>query len=258
MAGSDARAQAVGSDLQEGQAGRYAWLLVLGVAVGFFEAAVVVYLRELLYPAGFRFPIVMASPRVEIVELARELASLVLLAAGAHLAGRFFLERFAAFAILFGTWDLLYYVFLRIVLGWPESLATWDILFLLPTTWVGPVLAPVINAMSMVIFGALIWYHKSKERLIALKRREWILLILGSLTVVWAYIEDYVNFLHQEFSWNEIFFPSDAGRLMDLASTYIPLGFNWWIFGTGQLIIILAIGLWCFSHRGSQRVSQST
>jgi hypothetical protein len=182
MAGSDARAQAVGSDLQEGQAGRYAWLLVLGVAVGFFEAAVVVYLRELLYPAGFRFPIVMASPRVEIVELARELASLVLLAAGARLAGRFFLERFAAFAILFGTWDLLYYVFLRIVLGWPESLATWDILFLLPVPWVGPVWAPCAVSVGLVACGSLVYLTPSRPW--RLGAADWAVLIAAGLLVI--------------------------------------------------------------------------
>jgi hypothetical protein len=231
---------------------------IFSIAMGYLESAVVVYLRRIYYPEGFAFPLSTLDVNIAVTEIFREFATLVMLAGIGIIAGRSRLERFGIFIFAFGIWDIFYYVFLKALIGWPESLLTWDILFLLPTTWVGPVLAPVINAMSMVIFGALIWYHKSKERLIALKRREWILLILGSLTVVWAYIEDYVNFLHQEFSWNEIFFPSDAGRLMDLASTYIPLGFNWWIFGTGQLIIILAIGLWCFSHRGSQRVSQST
>src|SRR5689334_21322301 len=83
--------------------GRYVWLWILGVAVGFFEAAVVVYLRRLYYPDGFRFPVVLATIDIALVEIAREVASLVLLTAGARLAGRFFLERFAAFMILFGV-----------------------------------------------------------------------------------------------------------------------------------------------------------
>jgi hypothetical protein len=81
--------------------GRYVWLWVLGLAVGWFEAAVVVYLRRLYYPDGFRFPIAMAPADIALVEIAREAASLVLLAAAARLAGAFFLERFAAFMILF-------------------------------------------------------------------------------------------------------------------------------------------------------------
>jgi len=81
--------------------GRYVWLWILGISIGFFEAAVVVYLRKLYYPAGFAFPIALASIDVALVEVSREVMSIVLLAAGARLAGRFFLERFAAFMVLF-------------------------------------------------------------------------------------------------------------------------------------------------------------
>ena len=41
-----------------------------------------------------------------------------------------------------------YYVFLRIICGWPKSLFDWDILFLLPLPWWGPVLAPVSIASA--------------------------------------------------------------------------------------------------------------
>jgi hypothetical protein len=225
---------------------------LFAIAMGYLESAVVVYLRRIYYPEGFAFPLSIMDVNIAGTEIFREFATLIMLAGIGIIAGRSRLERFGIFIFSFGIWDIFYYIFLKALIGWPESLFTWDILFLLPTTWVGPVMAPVINAVSMVIFGGLIWHYKSRERLIALKKREWIMLILGSLIVVWAYIEDYIGYMHKEFSWNEIFFPSDAGRLMDIATTYIPLEFNWWIFGTGQLIIILAIGLWFFSHRSSQ------
>ncbi len=91
-----------------------------------------VYLRELYYPDGFRFPIIILPAWLVGVELVREAAGLLLLAAGARLAGRGFLERFGAFMTLFGIWDLVYYGVLKLVLDWPESFATWDLLFLLP------------------------------------------------------------------------------------------------------------------------------
>jgi hypothetical protein len=47
--------------------GRYLWLWLLGLAVGWFEASVVVYLRKLYYPAGFAFPIVMAPSDIALV-----------------------------------------------------------------------------------------------------------------------------------------------------------------------------------------------
>lgn len=170
------------SPTSSGQAGRYLWLHVLGCAVGFFEAAVVVYLRELYYPKGFQFPVVLASTRVGLVEVAREVASIVLLAAAARLAGRFFLERFAAFAVLFGTWDLWYYVFLKLILGWPEGLATPDILFLLPVPWVGPVWAPCVIALSLVAAGSLIYLTPTRPwRVTAI---DWSILTFGGLLVV--------------------------------------------------------------------------
>jgi len=141
-----------------GVGGRYSWLLLFGVALGWFEAAIVVYLRELYYPSGIEFPIVLASTRVAVVEIVREAASLLLLAAVARLAGERFLERFAAFMLLFGVWDVVYYLSLLVVLGWPASLATWDILFLIPVPWVGPVWAPLIVAVALVCVGSYLYW----------------------------------------------------------------------------------------------------
>ena len=70
---------------REGVRGRYGWLLLLGLAIGWFEAAVVVYLRALYYPDGFRFPVRIVWDAVVRVEILREAASLLLLAAGSWL-----------------------------------------------------------------------------------------------------------------------------------------------------------------------------
>jgi hypothetical protein len=56
---------------------------------------------------------------------------------------------------VFGIWDLFYYVWLKVCLGWPSSLLTWDVLFLIPVPWVGPVLAPVPS--SRLPFGRGSW-----------------------------------------------------------------------------------------------------
>lgn len=170
---------------QPGLPGRYVWLWILGTAVGFFEAAVVVYLRKLYYPDGFSFPIVMASTDIALVEIAREFASIVLLAAGARLAGRFFLERFAAFMILFGIWDILYYVFLKLVLGWPESLATWDVLFLIPVPWIGPVWAPVMVSLALVACGSYLYWTPDQPRRV--RALDWAVEITGGLIVILSF-----------------------------------------------------------------------
>lgn len=134
---------------------RLAWLVVFGVAFGYLEATVVVYLRELYYPAGFSFPLAIPETRVLRVELGRELATLVMLWGVAMLVGRSGWFRFGAFCILFGVWDIVFYLVLYFVLGWPESLMTWDVLFLVPLVWAGPVLTPVLVAVSLVVAGGL-------------------------------------------------------------------------------------------------------
>jgi hypothetical protein len=143
---------------------RYFWLWILGLSVGWFEAAVVVYLRKLYYPAGFAFPIVLAPSDVGLVEVAREAASLLLLAAGARLAGAFFIERFAAFMILFGVWDLVYYAALKAVLDWPATWGTWDVLFLIPVPWIGPVWAPTVVSLALVGVGSYLYLTPQRAR----------------------------------------------------------------------------------------------
>lgn len=219
---------------------------LFAIAMGYLESAVVVYLRELYYPEGFAFPLKILSMRIAVTELFREFATMVMLVTIGIIAGRSKLERFGFFIFAFGIWDIFYYIFLKLLLCWPESLFTWDILFMLPTTWVGPMLAPIINATSMVIFGGSIWYFQSKSRLVPVKMREWVMLVSGSLIVIISYIEDYVKYLNKEFSWAEIFFPSDSGKLMESATRYVPQEFIWWVFWVGQLVIMTGIGLWHF------------
>lgn len=132
------------------------WLTVFGIGFGWVEASVVIYLRRIYYPAGFSFPLVLPDLELLKVELVRETATLVMLAAVAALAERRAWARFGAFSLLFGVWDLVYYLGLKAAVGWPPSLMTWDVLFLVPVIWVGPVLAPVLVAASLVVAGALI------------------------------------------------------------------------------------------------------
>jgi hypothetical protein len=70
-------------------------------------------------------------------------------------------QRAAAFAVCFGVWDIFYYVFLRLLLDWPESLVTWDLLFLLPLPWVGPVWSPVLVSLALVVAGIVTLWRES-------------------------------------------------------------------------------------------------
>ncbi len=108
------------------------WLTVLGIAFGIIEASVVIYLRELFYPNGFGFPVVLARHKIVLTDIIREMATLLLIGAVALLAGKSRLTKMAVFAFVFAVWDIVYYINLKLMLGWPASFGTWDILFLLP------------------------------------------------------------------------------------------------------------------------------
>ncbi len=132
------------------------WCTLFGVAFGYIEGAVVVYLRELLYPAGFAFPLADVPPRLLQVELGRELATLLLLWAFARVAVTGGMRRFAVFAFCFGVWDIVYYVTLKLCLGWPASVLDWDVLFLIPVPWLAPVLAPVLVSVALIAAAAVL------------------------------------------------------------------------------------------------------
>jgi hypothetical protein len=170
---------------------RLLWTALFGVAFGWVEAAVVVYLRRLVYPEGFALPLVPIEPSLAAVELAREAATLVMLAAVAMLAGRTRWQRFAAFIVAFGAWDLIYYVGLALALDWPASLATWDVLFLIPWPWLGPVYAPATVAVLMVGFGGAVFLREERRPGRA-DRFAWALGAAGALVLLgtWLYDRD--------------------------------------------------------------------
>ena len=132
------------------------WLVCWGVAFGYIEASIVVYLRRIYYPAGFSFPAVIIGPDIAAVEMIREITTLVFMWAAAELSCRSFQCRLAVFMFLFGVWDIFYYVSLKAILNWPTSLTDWDILFLVPLPWVGPVWAPVVVSVGLIWAGIAI------------------------------------------------------------------------------------------------------
>ncbi|MFC1614846.1 hypothetical protein ACFL5K_06075 [Gemmatimonadota bacterium] len=168
----------------------YVYLTLFAVSMAYLESAVVVYLRALYYPQGFSFPMVMIEQQMVLVEIGRELSTLVMIAVVAHFAGKIFYERFAVFCILFGIWDIFYYIWLKILLDWPDSLFTLDVLFLIPLPWIGPVLSPVIVAVSLVIGGGLILNRIGYGGRFAPNLREWVIASGGAALVLLSYTCD--------------------------------------------------------------------
>jgi len=169
---------------------RLIFILVFGIAMAYFEAALVVYLRELFYPEGFSFPLKAFPQRLIIIELFRELSTIIMLAAVAAIAARRFWERFACFIILFGVWDIFYYIWLKATIGWPASLLEWDILFLIPLPWIGPVIAPVSIAVLMVWGGLAIIGLYRKGHDFRVYPVTWICWIAATLVILYSFMKD--------------------------------------------------------------------
>ena len=159
-------------------------VVLFSIAFGYVEAALVVYLRGIydpirasLYPdkpADSLLPLMTLEQLREVdpvhirrlgIELGREVATMIMLAALAVLAARHRGEGIAMFMIAFGAWDIAYYIGLKAMIDWPASLLAWDLLFLIPVPWLGPVLAPVIVAATMVAAGLVILAEVEHGRL---------------------------------------------------------------------------------------------
>ncbi len=168
---------------------RFCIVVVFGIAFAYIEAAVVVYLRAIFYPASFTFPLTEFGigplwQRLLLTEIGREAASLVLVSTAAWLFGRNLQQRFAYFMVIFAVWDIFYYVWLKILIDWPSSIIDWDILFLIPMPWGGPVLAPVLVSLTLLVFAIIILYRSSCARPIKVSPIQWLGFILAGLVVV--------------------------------------------------------------------------
>lgn len=215
-------------------------VLLFGVAFGYLEAAVVTYLRALhepvrqhYYPgrpASELFPLLTleqtrsAAPqeiRIIVIEVGREAATLVMLAALALAVSENSSQWVAAFAIAFGTWDLMFYAGLKLLLDWPASLLTWDILFLIPVPWAAPVLAPSLVSAAMIAAGIFHLRRENSGQPVHIAPRHWIGLMLGAVILIVSFTLDYRNLL--------------AGGM--------PHPFAWGIFALG-----LAVGVLSYAH----------
>ncbi len=230
----------------------FTWVFIFSVAMAFLESAIVIYLRELYYPEGFAFPLKALPGIIAATELFREAATIIMLLAISIIAGKNGAERFAYFLFSFAIWDIFYYIFLKIILGWPASFLTWDILFLLPVSWVGPVIAPILNSLTMILLSLLILHFSSIKKSARIHVREWGLLIIGSLVIIVSYTMDYVSFMLQRFSLIELFSYSDPEKIISYSTHYIPMNFNWTVFIVGQIILFIAIALYGFRNVGQQ------
>lgn len=163
--------------------------IVFGIAFGYIEAAVVVYLRAIFHPNGFSFPmqvfaLTAQGRRLLLTETGREAATLTLILTAARLFGRNRQEVVAYSMLIFAVWDIFYYVWLKVLLDWPATLLDWDVLFLIPVPWASPVLYPILVSLAMFAFAAAILYRSAQERPLAVTRGDLLGWLAAALVVV--------------------------------------------------------------------------
>jgi hypothetical protein len=199
---------------------RWAVVIVFAIAMAWVEAASVFYIRALVDRIEpYQVNPLPINDALGVVELWREAATLVMLATLGMLAGNTWRRRVGYAALAFGAWDIFYYVFLRIMSGWPRTLLDWDILFLLPLPWWGPVLAPVSIAVLMIVWGTL----ATQSRDDATDAR-WTL-ALASAGIALALAVFMID------AWRAL----PHGR--DAVLQVLPVHFNWPLFGVAVLLM---------------------
>src|SRR5437867_2295671 len=220
------------------------WLVVAtyAAAMAWVESAVVYYLRTMIDRIEPHqpnpLPIIGGLGKAEMV---REAATILMLLMVGILAGRSWRARLGYTAIAFGVWDIFYYVFLRMLTGWPHSLGDWDILFLLPLPWWGPVLAPVSIALLMILWGTMV---TQSERFTPAPCHSWKVLGLsfsGILVALFVFMSDAIRVL---------------GHGEEAVRATLPTWFNWPLFLAGLSLMAAPIADLAWQKAAARRSVQ--
>ncbi|MEM7314367.1 MAG: hypothetical protein AAF497_14565 [Planctomycetota bacterium] len=191
-------------------------LSTFAIAMALLEAAVVVYMRQLYYPENplELFPLAFLDSFDPMVELSREVSTIVMILAVAFLAeASTWTKRFAAFVFVFGLWDLFYYVWLKVLIDWPQSWWEWDVLFLIPAVWLGPWICPALIALLFTFWGGWVLISKSE---FAFSPTCLTIFTIGAIVGLITFFQPAIAYESQH----------GAGTL----NQFEPDGFWWWMF----------------------------
>ena len=204
-------------------------VILYALAMAWVESAVVFYMRSMIdrlvpYQAN---PLPLAGG-FGLAEVVREAATLVMLLAVGWLAGRTWRSRLAYTLLAFGVWDIGYYLWLIPLTAWPTSPADWDILFLIPLPWWGPVWAPTSIASLMIVFGLTVGRNDSLERPLWPNRATTCAAALGGLLALYVFMADAIRV---------VIAGGGTAQLRDL----LPESFNWPLFLFALTLIALPV-----------------
>ena len=190
--------------------------------MAYIESAVVVYLRALYGIDDLLRDLPLLPDQYTAIEIGREAATLLMLVTVGWIAGRRWQDKIGYAVFAFGVWDLLYYGWLVVFIGWPRGLLDWDILFLIPLPWWGPVLSPMLIASLLVVAGALAVVKAERGEVLAFTPVDWSVAAAGATLALYLFMADALRAL-------------PGG--MEAVSHARPTRFNWPLF----LVALLAM-----------------
>jgi hypothetical protein len=197
-------------------------MVIFGVAFAYIEADIVVYLRYLYYPDIISlFPLRSMDAEIFNFEVYREIATIVILSIVAYISSKKLLEIPFLFFFIFGIWDIFYYIFLYLMIQWPPSLLSFDILFLIPILWMAPVLCPVL--ISLTLIGGSLFVLKKGYRW--MNRINFIFASAGIILILWSALAIPVSLL--------------LSNDPDIFYTFIPEHFPWYFYIPGLILLNL-------------------
>ena len=201
------------------------WLMValFAIAMAWVESAVAFYLRTMTDRINPHQQAPLPDvPGITSTELVREAATLIMLVAIGWLSGANRRTRWGYSAIAFGVWDIFYYVFLKVICGWPNSLNDWDVLFLIPLPWWGPVIAPVLIALMMIAWGTLATQFEVSAQRVRFERRSWLVNFAGIGLALYVFMADAIRV---------------SGQGIKAIQNVVPMTFNWPLFLMAVLLM---------------------
>ena len=193
---------------------------LFAIAMAYLESAVVVYLRAMYGIEDLLHDINLTPDIYTVIEIGREASTIVMLAVIGLLAGSTWPKKIGYFFLSFGVWDIFYYIWLYVFIQWPKSLFEWDILFLIPLPWWGPVISPILISILLISIGYLLLINAQFK----ITSIDWILFVLSIIALLYTFTEDSIRVII-----------SGTGDLTQIR----PTTFNWFIFLIAYAVWVL-------------------
>jgi hypothetical protein len=208
------------------------WIILFSIAMAYLESAVVVYLRAMYGIKDLLRDTPLLADPYTIIEIGREAATLVMLFLIGLIAGNTWQKRIGYSIFAFAIWDIFYYVWLFLFIHWPKSLFEWDILFLIPLPWWGPVITPILISLLLIAVSYLL-IIEAKFKITSF---DWIIFCLSIIIILYTFMEDSIKII------------LSGGSNLNEAR---PTDFNWILFLIAYISMIITSIKVFYTHRNS-------